>query len=271
MGVALSVDTLFVFLIIMAGFISPREDQQRVLLLGIVFALVSRTVFIFVGDALINQFAWVFHLFGLNLLLTAGHMLKSGSSGDSYGSENSVAELARLPEDLRAPRRRQDVHRRERHASADPDAAGDGGHRWQRHPVRARLDPGDLRAHPEHLHRLHRQRVLPLSLGVILGVLVVTVAALRLSKKGSARTAIGNARHAREYLGLDYTADTAERERVYDRLLDAADQIRSLGPEYRAMVCDEPELMSMVEQARRQDAGPWPGVRRAVVRGSGTR
>ena len=47
-----------------------------------------------------------------------------------------------------------------RQARHDADAAGHGRHRRHRHPVRAGLDPGDLRAHPERLHRLHRHRVL---------------------------------------------------------------------------------------------------------------
>ena len=55
---ALSVDNLFVFLIIMASFRVPREDQQKVLLFGIVFSLIARTGFIFLGAALINSFAW---------------------------------------------------------------------------------------------------------------------------------------------------------------------------------------------------------------------
>ena len=63
---ALSVDNLFVFLIIMASFRVPREDQQKVLLFGIVFSLIARTGFIFLGAALINSFAWVFYLFGLD-------------------------------------------------------------------------------------------------------------------------------------------------------------------------------------------------------------
>ena len=93
----------------------------------------------------------------------------------------------------------------------------------------------------------------PVSLGVIIGVLVITVAASLLSKKGRAQTAIGNARrHVREYLDLDYTADTAERERVYSRLVGEADQIRSLGPKYRQMVRDEPGLMKDIERARDQ-------------------
>ncbi len=62
---ALSVDNLFVFLIIMASFrVPPREDQQKVLLFGIVFSLIARTGFIFLGAALINSFAWVFYIFG---------------------------------------------------------------------------------------------------------------------------------------------------------------------------------------------------------------
>ena len=73
---ALSVDNLFVFLIIMTSFAVPRADQQKVLLFGIVFSLIARTGFIFLGAALINSFAWVFYLFGLILLVTAGNLLK---------------------------------------------------------------------------------------------------------------------------------------------------------------------------------------------------
>jgi tellurite resistance protein TerC len=89
---ALSVDNLFVFLIIITSFRVPREDQQKVLLFGITFSLIARTGFIFVGAALINTFAWVFYLFGLILLLTAGNMLKPDD--DSHG-ENFIVRLAR--------------------------------------------------------------------------------------------------------------------------------------------------------------------------------
>ncbi|MCW2867091.1 MAG: transporter [Marmoricola sp.] len=58
----------------------------------------------------------------------------------------------------------------------------------------------------------------------------------------------------REYLDLDCTDDTAERERVYGRLVAEADQVRSLGPRYRAMVRDEPELVAQVERARERHA-----------------
>ena len=73
---ALSVDNVFVFLVIMASFKVPREDQQKALLFGIVFALIARTAFIFLGSALIETFSWIFYLFGLALLLTAGNLIK---------------------------------------------------------------------------------------------------------------------------------------------------------------------------------------------------
>jgi tellurite resistance protein TerC len=91
---ALSVDNLFVFLIIMTSFRVPREDQQKVLLFGIVFSLVARTGFIFLGAALINSFAWVFYLFGLILLLTAGHMLRPEGE-ESHTAENIMVRMAR--------------------------------------------------------------------------------------------------------------------------------------------------------------------------------
>jgi tellurite resistance protein TerC len=64
---ALSVDNLFVFLVILSSFKVPRADQQKVLLFGIVFSLAARTGFIFLGAVLINSFAWVFYFFGLIL------------------------------------------------------------------------------------------------------------------------------------------------------------------------------------------------------------
>lgn len=90
---ALSVDNLFVFLIIMASFKVPRADQQKVLLFGIVFSLIARTGFIFLGAALINSFAWVFYIFGLILLITAGNLLRPNSHDDD--SEGLVVRLAR--------------------------------------------------------------------------------------------------------------------------------------------------------------------------------
>ena len=91
---ALSVDNLFVFLIIMTSFRVPREDQQKVLLFGIVFSIVARTGFIFLGAALINAFAWVFYLFGLLLLVTAGNLLKPEGE-ESHSADNFIIRMAR--------------------------------------------------------------------------------------------------------------------------------------------------------------------------------
>jgi tellurite resistance protein TerC len=90
---ALSVDNLFVFLIIMASFRVPRADQQKVLLFGIVFSLIARTAFIFLGAALINSFAWVFYIFGLILLITAGNLLRPDSHDDD--SDGLIVRLAK--------------------------------------------------------------------------------------------------------------------------------------------------------------------------------
>lgn len=68
---ALSVDNLFVFTVIMASFKVPRPYQQKLLLLGILFALVMRAGFIAVGAKAINTFSWVFYLFGVFLIYTA--------------------------------------------------------------------------------------------------------------------------------------------------------------------------------------------------------
>lgn len=91
---ALSVDNLFVFLVLMSSFKVPRADQQKVLLFGIVFSLIARTGFILLGAALINLFAWVFYLFGLILLVTAGNLFKP-SGEDSRNPDNIMVRAAR--------------------------------------------------------------------------------------------------------------------------------------------------------------------------------
>jgi tellurite resistance protein TerC len=91
---ALSVDNLFVFLVLLGSFKVPRADQQKVLLFGIVFSLFARTGFIFLGAALINTFAWVFYLFGLILLVTAGNLLKS-KGDEERSADNIMIRIAR--------------------------------------------------------------------------------------------------------------------------------------------------------------------------------
>lgn len=92
---ALSVDNLFIFLVIMAAFRVPREDQQKALVFGIVVSLIVRTAFIFLGAALINAFAWIFYLFGLILLIAAGSVLRPDDRGDSRKADNVVIRIAK--------------------------------------------------------------------------------------------------------------------------------------------------------------------------------
>lgn len=68
---SLSVDNLFVFILILASFAVPKALQQRVLLIGVVGALVLRGIFIAVGAAMIARFDWTFLVFGIVLLLTS--------------------------------------------------------------------------------------------------------------------------------------------------------------------------------------------------------
>ena len=87
---SLSVDNLFIFIIIMAKFGVPRQYQQEALMVGIVLALVMRAVFIAVGAAAINEFSWIFYIFGLFLLFTAVKLASEGSNDDDEYEENRL-------------------------------------------------------------------------------------------------------------------------------------------------------------------------------------
>ncbi|PXA80382.1 MULTISPECIES: TerC family protein [Auritidibacter] len=95
---SLSIDNLFVFMIIMSNFQVPREYQQKVLLFGITFALISRTIFILLGAAVINAWSDVFYVFGLFLILLAGQQLKgelTSADEKSNEAENIMVRTAR--------------------------------------------------------------------------------------------------------------------------------------------------------------------------------
>jgi tellurite resistance protein TerC len=92
---SLSVDNLFVFVIIMAAFKVPEKHQHRVLLVGILIALVMRGGFIAVGSAAIEAFSWVFYLFAAVLILTAVNLVRQGSDHDEEYSENAALRLVR--------------------------------------------------------------------------------------------------------------------------------------------------------------------------------
>jgi tellurite resistance protein TerC len=92
---SLSVDNLFVFVIILGRFAVPRQYQQKVLLIGIVLALVMRGAFIAAGSAIISQFVWVFYLFGAFLIYTAVKFARHGEFDQSDYKENAAIRLTR--------------------------------------------------------------------------------------------------------------------------------------------------------------------------------
>ncbi|GHF05614.1 TerC family protein [Pseudolysinimonas yzui] len=91
---SLSIDNLFVFLIIMARFSVPRKYQQELLMAGIIIALVLRGIFIILGAALIENFSWVFYLFGLFLIYTAANQAFTGHD-DEEETENKLIGFMR--------------------------------------------------------------------------------------------------------------------------------------------------------------------------------
>lgn len=95
---SLSVDNLFVFILILKAFRVPREYQQKALLFGIVIALLLRLVFILLGAALVARFSWVFFIFGVWLLWTAFSQIKETATGggdDEEYEENAFIRVVR--------------------------------------------------------------------------------------------------------------------------------------------------------------------------------
>ncbi len=87
---SLSIDNLFVFLLIMAKFRVPERLQQSALLIGIVIAIVLRGIFIAAGAAVINEYAWVFYIFGAFLIYTAVKLTREGGDDDEEFEENRL-------------------------------------------------------------------------------------------------------------------------------------------------------------------------------------
>ncbi|PID55309.1 MAG: transporter [Micrococcales bacterium] len=310
---ALSVDNLFVFLIIMGSFKVPRAHQQKVLLFGIVFALVARTACILAGAALINRFSWVFYIFGFILLITAGNLLKG--QGQDAEADNFIIRFAR------------------KHLKTTDFYDGDrlftvvGGKRMMTPMLLVMVAIGGtdtlfaldsipaifgLTQNPYIvftatafslmglrqlyflvdglldrlvylsyglvlilafiavklvLHALHENTLpfinagehvnvaevsIELSLAVIAGTLLVTVAASMYSPKGKALTTVNNVRrHTKEYLDLNFEADQTRREKNYLKLLDEEAQLRNLDGRYLKEVDDYDRVLGALEQAHR--------------------
>lgn len=84
---SLSLDNLFVFVIVISAFKAPREVQQKIIAVGITLALVFRLIFILLGAALIEQFSWIFYIFGVFLLFTAVQQIREGSASSEEEAE----------------------------------------------------------------------------------------------------------------------------------------------------------------------------------------
>ncbi len=91
---SLSIDNLFVFVIIMARFSVPRKYQQEVLMVGVIIALVLRGIFILLGAQLIENFSWIFYIFGAFLLFTAIQQVRENHD-EMEERENGVIRFLR--------------------------------------------------------------------------------------------------------------------------------------------------------------------------------
>ncbi len=315
---ALSVDNVFVFLVLMTSFKVPREDQQKVLLVGIVIALVARTGFILLGAALIEMFAWVFYIFGLVLLVTAGNLLRPEDVDETRGDNIMVRTARRI------------FHTTDYY---------DGDRLFTLHEGRRALTPMllvmvaiggtdilfALDSIPAifglttnvfivftatafsllglrqlfflidgllerliylsyglalvlgfigvklFLHALHENnlpfindgqpvRVIEIGTGtsllVIVGILLVTVAASLGSRRGRAKTVVTALRRdLAHYLDLPPTADAAEREALYARLASSEAKVTALAPALRRLIHDPERLDAQLAEAHARHRG----------------
>ncbi|TXS43271.1 TerC family protein [Streptomyces sp. uw30] len=94
---SLSVDNLFVFVLIMAKFAVPSQYQQRVLMVGVIVALVLRAGFIAAGAAIISAFSWVFYLFGAFLIWTGWKLIQDARK-EEHEEEYQENKLLRMVE-----------------------------------------------------------------------------------------------------------------------------------------------------------------------------
>jgi tellurite resistance protein TerC len=307
---ALSVDNLFVFLVIITSFRVPRAVQQKVLLMGIVLALIARAGFIFLGAALIDTFAWVFYGFGLVLLVTAGNLMRPQES-EGRSADNVVIRLARR------------FLRTSEQYDGDRLTTVRGGQRVLTPMLLVIVAIGgtdvlfaldsipaifgltqnvylvftatafsllglrqlyflldgllDRLVYLSYglaailafigvklmLHALHDNNLpfvnggepvevaeigTPLSLGVIVGILLVTILASVLSARGRAQNAVAAARRlAIEY--LEVQCDPPRRAAVFEQLCREEMTIKALPEKFRRRIREEDELMDLLRRA----------------------
>jgi tellurite resistance protein TerC len=92
---ALSVDNIFVFIILLSSFAVPKVYQHRVLFWGVVGAIVMRAIFIGLGVALISRFHWIMYVFGAILIFTGIKLLLQSDDHEPHPEKNPIYKLAR--------------------------------------------------------------------------------------------------------------------------------------------------------------------------------
>ncbi|HIV57727.1 MAG TPA: TerC family protein [Candidatus Stackebrandtia faecavium] len=90
---SMSIDNLFIFMLIMSSFSVPRKFQQKALMVGIMTALILRAIFIAIGAELVERFVWIFFIFGFFLIYTAIHMVFSKE--DEEAPDNAIIRFAK--------------------------------------------------------------------------------------------------------------------------------------------------------------------------------
>lgn len=307
---ALSVDNLFVFLLLLTSFKVPRAGQQKALLFGIVFSIIARTAFIFVGAALLNAFSALFYLFGLFLIITAGRLLAEDDEDDD--ADNVVVRLAKkfIPATD--------------HYDHDKLFTVENGKKVMTPMMIVMVAIGgtdimfaldsipaifgltqnvfivftattfsllglrqlyflldgllDRLVYLKYglaailgfigvkliLHALHENNLpfinqgehvdvveVPtyLSLGVIVTVLVATVVASLVSPAGKALTVLGNLkRYSHEYLNKNFTDDPVERAKLWAKILDNEDKLKTIDRKYFGSEGDVWELEQLLRR-----------------------
>jgi tellurite resistance protein TerC len=91
---ALSVDNIFVFVILFSSFAVPKVYQHRVLFWGVLGAIAMRAVFIGLGAALVSRFDWIMYVFGAILIFTGFKLMKEGDA-EPHPEKNPIYKLAR--------------------------------------------------------------------------------------------------------------------------------------------------------------------------------
>ena len=156
---SLSVDNIFVFALIFGYFAVPAEYQHRVLFWGVFGALVFRAIFIAAGATLLDQFHWMIYVFGAFLVITGIRMARSNDEHVDPGRNPVLRAFRRF-----VPMTERDARRALLREGGGPTAGhaaprGARGRGDDRHHLRGRLDPGDLRGHDGHVPGLHLERV----------------------------------------------------------------------------------------------------------------